>query len=78
MKGSFAPIVDLLLEANQQISKTKSESSEYHQTKGKLMACQGILEDNLTKEEIQNLLTKQIELQQLEQHLASYRKIKDK
>ena len=35
------------------------------------MAYQGILEDNLTKEEIQNLLTKQIELQQLEQHLES-------
>ncbi|CAG8481083.1 15058_t:CDS:1 [Racocetra persica] len=64
-------IIDLLLETQRQITKTRPESNEYFQTKGQLNAFQNVLENNFTKEELHNLLNKQIELVQLENLLAS-------
>lgn len=63
-------MVDLLMETQKQIVQT-TETSQKDKLNGKIEAYQNILEDNLTSEEIQNLLSKQAELQQLEKHLAS-------
>ncbi|CAG8599215.1 13719_t:CDS:1 [Gigaspora rosea] len=67
--GNLGNIVDLLLETQKEISKTKPESND--NVKGQLTAFQKVLENNLTKEELQNLLNEQTELFQLEEHLAS-------
>ncbi|CAG8787425.1 31832_t:CDS:1, partial [Racocetra persica] len=69
--GNLGNIVDLFLETQRQITKTNPESNEYFQTKGQLNAYQSVLETNFTKEELHNLLNKQIELVQLENLLAS-------
>ena len=67
--GSFVPIIDLFLEAHQQREKTV-ETSQKDKLSGKIEAYQGILENNLGKEELQTLSNKQKELCQLEEHLA--------
>lgn len=69
-EGSFAPIVDLLLTAHQEIIQT-TESSQKDKLTGKIEAYQSILENKLTQEELQNLLAKQTELCQLEKHLTN-------
>ncbi|KAG9301323.1 hypothetical protein G9A89_004075 [Geosiphon pyriformis] len=68
---SFERVVDLLLEAQKQICEIEPESNEHYQVKGQLIAYQIILENNLTKDELQSLLTRQNELHQLEKHLLS-------
>jgi len=48
-----------------------TETSQKDKLNGKIEAYQSILEDKLTKEEIQTLLNKQTEVFNLEKHLAS-------
>ena len=67
-EGSFAPIVDLLLETQKKITDQGNEDAF---VQGQLTAYQNILEGKLAKEELQNLLNKQTELLKLEQHLAN-------
>ncbi|KAF0496478.1 Serine/threonine protein kinase [Gigaspora margarita] len=69
--GDPRNIVDKLLETQKEISKTKPESKERYRVEAQLTVYQDLLEYNLTKEELQNLLNEQIELFQLEEHLAS-------
>ncbi|CAJ0876387.1 9994_t:CDS:2 [Entrophospora sp. SA101] len=64
--GNSEKIVDLLLETNKQLIKNNDQLIQ-----GQLIAYQSLLEGNLAKEEIQNLLTKQAEISQLEKHLES-------
>jgi len=64
--GNLEKIVDLLLETQKQAIKNNDQL-----IRGQLIAYQTVLESNLTKEEIQTLLTKQTELNQLEEHLVS-------
>ncbi|KLL04213.1 MAG: hypothetical protein MRECE_2c113 [Mycoplasmataceae bacterium CE_OT135] len=71
VEANFTGMIDLLLETQKQINKIEPESNEFHQAKGQLTAYQSILEGNLTKEELQALLTKQTELSRLEKHLES-------
>src|SRR5690349_5664605 len=54
-EGSFAPIVDLLLETQKQITEQRDEDAF---VQGQLAAYQTILQTKLTPEEIRNLLTK--------------------
>ncbi|CAG8700804.1 11502_t:CDS:1 [Dentiscutata erythropus] len=64
--GHLEKIVDMLLETQKQAIKSNEELIQ-----GKLIAYKDILEGILTKEEIQTLLSKQTELNQLEEHLAN-------
>ncbi|CAH1761582.1 11795_t:CDS:2 [Entrophospora sp. SA101] len=68
--GNSEKIIDLLLETYQQ-KEQATETSQKDKLSGKIEAYQNVLEGNLTKEELQTLLNKQIELCQLEKHLAS-------
>ncbi|CAG8792223.1 5531_t:CDS:2, partial [Racocetra persica] len=67
---SLEKTIDLLLEAHQQ---SEQATQIYLQDKlsGKIEAYQSILEDSLTKEEMQTLLNRQTELLKLENHLSS-------
>lgn len=69
-EGSFAPVIDLLLETQKQIIQV-TETSQKDKLTGKIEAYQSILENKLTQEELKTLLTKQTEIYQLEQHLTS-------
>ncbi|CAJ0747342.1 2255_t:CDS:2 [Entrophospora sp. SA101] len=71
--GNLEKIIDLLLETQKQIGENKQGNDQLAQARleGQLTAYQNVLEGNLTKEELQALLNKQIELCQLEKHLAS-------
>ncbi|CAG8495737.1 7585_t:CDS:1 [Diversispora eburnea] len=72
-EGSFAPIINLLLEANHQNEQTV-ESSQKDKLSGKIEAYKTILQTKLTQEELQTLLNKQTELSQLEKHLENLQK----
>ena len=62
--------IDLILKVQKQIMQA-TETSQKDKLNGKIEAYQSILEDKLTKEEIQTLLSKQIEVFNLEKHLTS-------
>ncbi|RIB10928.1 hypothetical protein C2G38_2204810 [Gigaspora rosea] len=65
--GGLEDIVDLLLDAQKKAIKNNDQSIQ-----GELTAYKNILErKNLTKDELQILLSKQTELNQLEEHLAN-------
>ena len=66
--NNLEKIVDLLLETKRQIIEQGNDSIF---AQGQLTAYQTILEGNLTKEELQTLLSKQTELFNLEKHLVS-------
>ncbi|CAG8771613.1 13482_t:CDS:1 [Dentiscutata erythropus] len=70
-ENNFEHIVDLLLTTQQEISKKNIDHVTQSRLEGELDAYQKILKNILTKEELQALLTKQAELCQLEEHLAS-------
>ncbi|CAG8856308.1 23518_t:CDS:1, partial [Gigaspora margarita] len=65
--GGSEDIVDWLLRAQKEVIKNNDQSIQ-----GELNAYKKILESkNLTKDELQMLLSKQTELNQLEEHLAN-------
>ena len=63
----------MLLETQKKISEGKQNKDQLAQThlEGQLTAYQNILEDSLTKQGLQTILTKQTELCQLERHLEN-------
>ncbi|CAI2168658.1 18851_t:CDS:2 [Funneliformis geosporum] len=70
--GNFSSIVDLTLETQKQIVKN-NETPQQYILSGKMEAYQTILSSNLVDEELQNILNKQTEVLDLEEHLESLR-----
>ncbi|CAG8752915.1 35819_t:CDS:1 [Gigaspora margarita] len=65
--GGLENVVDLLLDAQKEAIKNNDQSIQ-----GQITAYKNVLESkNLTKDELQILLSKQTELNQLEEHLAN-------
>ncbi|CAG8821421.1 27346_t:CDS:1 [Gigaspora margarita] len=64
--GDFEKVVDLLLDTQKQAIKNNDQLIQ-----GQLIAYKSVLESKLTKDELQTLLSKQTELNQLEENLAN-------
>ncbi|CAG8457800.1 11086_t:CDS:2 [Gigaspora rosea] len=64
--GDFEKVVDLLLDTQKQAIKNNDQLIQ-----GQLIAYKSVLESKLTKDELQNLLSKQTEINQLEENLAN-------
>ncbi|CAI2177434.1 1717_t:CDS:2, partial [Funneliformis geosporum] len=68
--GNLSYIVDLILETQKQILQN-SNIAQRDKLSGKIEAYQTLLVGSLTEEELQTLLNKQTEVQELENHLES-------
>ncbi|RIB10931.1 hypothetical protein C2G38_2204818 [Gigaspora rosea] len=64
--GDFEKVVDLLLDTQKQAIKNNDQLIQ-----GQLIAYKSVLESKLTKDELQILLSKQTEINQLEENLAN-------